>query len=109
MLRVGFLGPVGTYSYQAACEFYGNEAEYVPFETISKVLDSLKFMDNVVVPFENSSFGLVSQTIDYFRELSPDHTIHSEMYLRIDHHLLSKTTLEKVKVIYSHPAVILTN
>jgi prephenate dehydratase len=108
--NIGFLGPKGTYSHQATLALFENESKYslVPYSTISETLDSLgQSSDSVVIPFENSTYGLVQQTLDYFRSISPLYYATAQIYLPIHHCVLSTTTLDKVKRIFSHPEVFL--
>ena len=63
--RIGFLGPVGTYTEEAALK-YDPEAELQPFPTISAVglAVSSATTQEGVVPRENSLEGSVTGTLD---------------------------------------------
>jgi prephenate dehydratase len=103
-MKIGFLGPEGTYSHQAAKSKFPTET-LVPFDTIPLVLDALHQCDRVVIPFENSTFGLVQQTIDAFRELPESFLIYEQILLPIHHCILSKSKLSSVTKVYSHREV----
>ena len=66
MLKIGYLGPEGTYSSHAA-KLYDNENLKIPFNTINEVLNSLKLSEtnNVVVPLENSINGSIVEVLDF--------------------------------------------
>jgi chorismate mutase/prephenate dehydratase len=63
--KVAFLGPFGTYTHQMAESRFGATSEYVPMNTINGVFKEIsehraKFG---VVPIENSSNGMVNDTL----------------------------------------------
>jgi chorismate mutase/prephenate dehydratase len=106
-LRVGYLGPAGTYSQIAANQAFGHSVEYHDCSTIDGVFDSVfrRQTDYGVVPVENSAEGGVIQTMDSL--LRFDLKIRGEWILRIDHYLVSKATnVSEVQRVYSHPAAI---
>jgi prephenate dehydratase len=106
LMKIGFLGPYGTYSHQAAIQKFEHQ-ELISYSTIQKTLDSLhsETTDVVVIPFENSTFGLVQQTVDYFRELEAQFLIYDQIFLGIHHCILSRSSLDEIRRIYSHPQV----
>ena len=67
-MKVGYLGPKGTFSEYGAYEISKNykECELVPFKTIPDVIFATESreIDEGVVPFENSIEGTVTATID---------------------------------------------
>ena len=104
-LRIGFLGPVGTFSHAAAVRKFGNSVEYVAMTDISGVFDEVVrgHIDYGLVPVENSLHGGVIDTLDAF--LSSSARICAEVRITIHHYLLSREPWEKVKSIYSKPEV----
>ncbi|MEW6007156.1 MAG: prephenate dehydratase, partial [bacterium] len=63
-----------------------------------------KRADYGVVPIENSTEGIVSNTLDMF--IDADVVICDEIYLKISHCLLSmENDISKIKRAYSHPSV----
>ncbi|KAI8910965.1 Prephenate dehydratase-domain-containing protein [Gorgonomyces haynaldii] len=102
-MRVAFLGPKGTYSYEAAYKEFKDSTEYVAGSTIAQVFGLLieQKVDYCVIPFENSTFGTVQQTLDKLVQ-GPELKICRETYLPIHHTLLSKSKMESIKKIYSH-------
>ncbi|GAA5927249.1 prephenate dehydratase PHA2 [Sporobolomyces koalae] len=108
-LRIAFLGPLGTYSHQAATEFFGNESELVPVARISDVFASVERRECEfgVVPIENSSFGPVIETANELRTTTT--SVRGMIQLKIGHALLSKRGVaatdegkQSMKRVYSH-------
>jgi chorismate mutase/prephenate dehydratase len=102
-LRVGFLGPEGTFTQAAACKHFGHAVKSLPMAAISDVFQEVESggCHYGVVPVENSSEGVVSHTLDMF--LNSPLRICGEVTLRIHHNLLgSAADLSVLKVVYSH-------
>ena len=104
-LRIGYLGPEGSFSHIAAARKFGSAVEYVPLPDIRSVfLDVAGGHCNLgVAPVENSVGGAVIDTLDAFLEL--DVKICAEMVLRIHHNLLARGPESEIRVIYSKPEV----
>ena len=106
--RIGFLGPVGTYTEEAALQ-YDPEAELLPFPTIGAVgmAVSSAITQEGVVPIENSLEGSVTNTLDLLISHS-DLSIRQEIVLSIDHYLMTSpgTLATDIQVIYSHPQAL---
>jgi chorismate mutase/prephenate dehydratase len=105
-LSVTYLGPPATFAHLAAMKKFGGSTRYIPVRTISDVfLDVQKGRaDYGVVPIENSTEGIVSYTLDMF--MDSDLKIFSELMLEVSHNLMSKSPLESVAKIYSHPQAL---
>jgi chorismate mutase/prephenate dehydratase len=102
-LRVGFLGPEGTFTQAAALKHFGHAVGTVPMTAISDVFQEVESGNchYGVVPVENSSEGVVSHTLDMF--LNSPLKICGEVTLRIHHNLLGcEGDIDGLKVIYSH-------
>lgn len=103
--RVAFLGPFGTYTHQAASSWFGNLCTYIELASINDVFTALKNdeVDYSVVPIENNTEGVVTNTLDNFA-LHKDIFIFAEKYLDIHHSFASNCyDLNNIKCIYSHP------
>ncbi len=105
--RVGFLGPLGTFTEQALLTQPDLAvAEHVLFRTMPDVLDAVESgdVDLGFVAIENSIEGTVNLTQDELA-FSHDLLIQREVVLDIEHCLLAKagTTLADVKVVLSIP------
>ncbi|OZJ02913.1 hypothetical protein BZG36_04934 [Bifiguratus adelaidae] len=102
-LKVGYLGPAGSFSHQAAIERFGDSVLYIPQEQIKDVFTLVEKGRATygIVPFENSTHGSVVQTLD--RLMDTNLKIRAESYLTIHQCLLSNSPLKSIKRIYSHP------
>ncbi|MDO9174647.1 MAG: prephenate dehydratase domain-containing protein, partial [Actinomycetota bacterium] len=105
--RVGFLGPLGTFTEQALMTQPDlAAAEHVLFRTMPDVLDAVENgeVDLGFVAIENSIEGTVNLTQD---ELAFNHDllIQREVVLDIEHCLMAKpgTAMADVKVVLSIP------
>jgi chorismate mutase/prephenate dehydratase len=104
-LRIAYMGPKASFSHQAALKKFGSQVEYVDCLNISEVFKRVSDgdCDHGVVPIENSIEGAVTHTFDLL--VDSDLKICSQLLLEISHNLLSKTTLSKIKNVYSNPHV----
>lgn len=102
-LKIAFLGPEGTFSQQAVFKHFGHSVRALPLGTINEVFHEVQAgsADFGVVPIENSTEGMVNNTLDMF--ISSPLKICGEIELRIQQHLMGKVQdLSKVKRICSH-------
>ncbi|QDU33842.1 P-protein [Poriferisphaera corsica] len=105
-LRVGYLGPQGTFSHLAARRKFGASIEYDNLVGISSVFEEVHrgHIDLGVVPIENSTEGAVGDTLDSFLTYSgTDVNVCAEILLGIHHNLLANCPLNEIKRVYSHP------
>ncbi|MDQ7039040.1 MAG: prephenate dehydratase [Aquificota bacterium] len=106
-LKIAYLGPKATFTHQAALEFFGFSAQYVPCTTIRDVFLEVESRrsDYGVVPVENTIEGVVNYTLDMF--LESDIKISGEVVIPISLHLLSASeSLEDIRKVYSHKVAI---
>jgi len=106
-VKVSFLGPRGTYSHQAASSRFGDSVLYSKQRTIADVFRSVEKKESTygVVPFENSTHGTVTQTIDEL--IRTPVKVRADLYLPIHHQFLSKSSdLSEITKIYSHPEAL---
>jgi chorismate mutase / prephenate dehydratase len=105
--RVAYLGPVGTFSEQAAVQFFGSSIEHVPCVSFDEVFHAATAgtADFGVVPVENSSEGVVTRSLDLLLN-SPLHIV-GEISLLVRHHLLrlSRST-GAIEVVLAHPQAL---
>ncbi|MFM2112553.1 MAG: hypothetical protein RLZZ271_1213 [Pseudomonadota bacterium] len=105
--RVAYLGPKGTFSEQAALQFFGSSIEHVVCSSIDEVFRSAAAgsADFGVVPVENSTEGVVSRSLDLLLG-SPLHIV-AETSLLVRHHLLRKdNSLDGIEAVYAHPQAL---
>jgi len=102
-LKIGFLGPEGTFTQTAVFKHFGHSVRALPFHTIDEIFQEVEsgVADFGVVPIENSTEGSVNNTLDMF--LTSPLKIAGEIELRIEQHLLGKMSgLEKIERICAH-------
>jgi chorismate mutase/prephenate dehydratase len=105
--RVSYLGPVGTFSEQAAVEFFGSSIEHVPCVNFDEVFHAAEAgtAEFGVVPVENSTEGVVTRSLDLLLH-SPLHIV-GEISLLIRHHLLRlSNSTEGIEVVLAHPQAL---
>ena len=104
-LRIGFLGPPGSFSHLAAVRHFGRSVEFTEFENIEPVFSAIEHghCDYGLVPYENSTGGSITDTLDAFHE----HNVHvyAEALIGINHCLLSNAPREHITRIVSRPEV----
>jgi chorismate mutase/prephenate dehydratase len=104
VLRVGYFGPEGTFTHQAARQNFGQLADLASLGSIAEVFAAIErgAVDLGVVPVENTTEGVVTQTFDALAE--HEVSICGEVVLRISQQLLSRSgRLEDVRSVVSHP------
>lgn len=105
---LGFLGPKGTFSHQAALDCANGE-ELKEYKTITAVIGAVNSgeIDRAIVPIENSIEGAINITLDML-VFDVNLYITGEYVLKISQNLMVKpgTDLGDIKVITSHPQPI---
>jgi chorismate mutase / prephenate dehydratase len=106
-VQVAYLGPAGTFSEQAALQFFGTSIEHVSCVSIDEVFRATAAgsASYGVVPVENSTEGVVSRSLDLLLN-SPLHIV-GEVSLMVRHNLLRLTdSLKNIEVIFGHPQAL---
>lgn len=105
--KIGFLGPKGTFSHQAARRIFAEkgikEKEFLVYPTIRGIFEAADNgdIDLGIVPAENTLGGIVSETINYLIEYPL--VVTAAFNLEIHQCLLARTNnKEELKVIKSH-------
>ncbi|WP_415890364.1 prephenate dehydratase [Neptuniibacter sp. SY11_33] len=103
-MRVAFLGPEGTFTQQASMKHFGHSAHNLPMQSSKDVFREVQSggAHYGVVPIENSSEGVVSSTLDLFKQF--DLKICGEVEVPVHLHLLVNKgdSLDEIFKIYSH-------
>ena len=103
-MRVGYLGPEGTFTEQAARSV---EGERVPFATVHDVVAAVEngTVDRGVVPIENSLEGAVNATLDALAVDFPGVAIVGESVLAVRQALIAREALalDAITQVASHP------
>lgn len=103
-MEVAYFGPEGTFTQAATIKHFGHAVVSLPQATIDSVFDQVESgqCHYGVVPVENSTEGMVTHTLDNFRD-SPL-KICGEVELRIQLHLLANSEAKPttIKTICAH-------
>lgn len=103
-LSVAFLGPEATFTHLAAIKKFGRATQFAPLPTIPEVFIEVEKGKHQlgVVPIENSTEGVVNDTLDLFVDTKLK--VCGEIYLEISHDLVSQTgQRQDIEIIYTHP------
>jgi prephenate dehydratase len=107
LIRVGYLGPAGTYSEEALRASAPGAVEEVPYPTIYETVMAVHDgeVDRAVVPIENSLEGAVSITLDTLALEATDVRIVAEVVHAIHHCVVAPDELDlaDVRRVVSHP------
>lgn len=101
--RVAYLGPEGTFSHQAMLNIFPRGKKLFPCSTITKIFEEVlnKKVNLGLVPAENSTEGLVQETLDNL--IKYPLLIIGSYHLPIHLCLLGRTTnFKNIKIIKSH-------
>lgn len=102
-LKIGYLGPEGTFTQSAVHKHFGQSVQALALGTIEDVFAEVEsgVADFGVVPVENTTVGAVNNTLDMFTTSTLK--ICGEVELAIHQNLMSRaTSLDKIERIYSH-------
>ncbi len=106
--RVAVLGPEGTFTEQAAVEFFGSAANLIYCQSFDEVFHATAAgtAQFGVVAVENSTEGVVARSFDLFLH-SPVHIV-GEVSLLVRHNLLRRTAgLAGIEVVMAHPQALM--
>ncbi|MEE8390142.1 MAG: prephenate dehydratase [Anaerolineae bacterium] len=108
MTRVAFQGIAGAYSEEAIRQFFGPDAESIPYRTLDDVFPAVENgdADYAMVPVENAVTGSVTRSYELLMER--DLRIYAETILRVHHMLLAAhgTKLADLEHVRSHPQAL---
>lgn len=104
-VTVVYQGIAGAYSQQAATEYFGDNATYCNVTTFREAMKYVRDgkADYAVLPFENSSAGIVTDVYDLLVEFQ--NYIVDTFDVKIEHCLcgVPGAKIEDIKEVYSHP------
>jgi chorismate mutase/prephenate dehydratase len=106
-LKIGYLGPEGTFTQQAVLKHFGHSVRALALSSIEEVFHEVEAgdADFGVVPIENSSEGTVNNTLDMF--LTSPLRVCGEIELRVHHNLMGRmTSLTDVARVCAHPQAL---
>lgn len=108
-MRVGYLGPEGTFTHEALLGATGGGAglELVPLTTVYDTIMAVDAgeVDRALVPIENSVEGAVNATLDTLAIETEAVSIVGELVCPIRHALIAREPLElpEIETLVSHP------
>jgi prephenate dehydratase len=106
---LGYLGPNGTFSQQAALEWSKGNEELKEFSTIYSAIRAVDdgIVERAIVPIENSIEGSINTTLDLLA-FEVNLYIIGEYVLHVSQNLMIKkgAKLEDIKLVTSHPQAI---
>ena len=104
-LRIGYLGPVGTFSHYAAMRHFGSSVAFENLRAIEGVFQEVArgHVDYGLVPIENSTGGGITETLDAFLSYHHQLNIYGEVQLNVHFSLLANCKPHDVKRVYSKP------
>lgn len=105
MIRIGYLGPRGTYTEKAAKDYFKSKGTYIAYKTWPELFQAVKRsqVDVSVLPIENSIEGSVNQTLDLLVQ-EQDIFIVGEIIINIEQVLLAKKefSFSEITQVLSH-------
>lgn len=106
-LRIGYLGPPGSYSHAAAVKHFGTSVDFEDLREIAGVFTEVQrgHVNYGLVPIENSTGGGIVETLDAFRDAKSHVTICAEVQINVHHALLANCAPKAVRRIHSKPEV----
>ena len=106
-MRVGYLGPPGTYSHEALLGVAADGWELVPLASVHDAVVAVQDgrADRALVPIENSLEGSVNATLDALAAEAVDVVIAGEVVHPVHHCLVAagEVDLGTIRVVASHP------
>lgn len=110
-MRVGYLGPAGTFAEEALLTLFGPGAdvEGVPFPTVADCFEAVSSgqVPEALVPIENSIEGSVTPTLDQLAFGPRGLVIRAEVIHPVRQHLIARPGMELggIRRIVTHPVV----
>jgi prephenate dehydratase len=107
MIKIGYLGPKGTFSFEAMKKYTGDDSyDAQGFQSIPEIILAVQDgkLDEAIVPIENSIEGAVNATMDMIAT-EAGLMIKAELVLPIRENLLVKpgTDISGIRYVLSHP------
>ncbi|MGN0369740.1 MAG: prephenate dehydratase [Butyrivibrio sp.] len=108
-VKVVYQGVPGAYSHEAVLNYFDESVEIINVDSFRDAMEAVSNLeaDYAVIPIDNSSAGMVSDTYDLLQEYN--NYIVGETFVKVDHCLLVKpgTKIEQIRKVYSHPQALM--
>ena len=107
-LRIGYLGPPGSHSHDAAVKHFGSSVSFEDLHEVSGVFTEVirGHCHYGLVPIENSTVGGVVESLDAFINHATDVRIYAELLLEVHHALLANCEPREIKRVHSKPEAL---
>lgn len=107
-LRIGYLGPPGSHSHDAAVKQFGSSVSFEDLHEVAGVFTEVirGHCHYGLVPIENSTIGGVVETLDAFIEHGAEIRIYAELVLNVHHALLANCQPREIKRVHSKPEAL---
>ncbi|MBX3321686.1 MAG: prephenate dehydratase [Phycisphaeraceae bacterium] len=107
-LRIGYLGPPGSYSHIAAIKQFGSTVSPEDLHTIAGVVTEVRrgHVNYGLVPIENSTGGGITETMTALQEHAGHVYVYAEVQIAIHHALLANCEPSQIRRIHSKPEVL---
>ena len=106
-MRIGFLGPEGTWSHEALLAAQPADARPVPYRTIRSAIIAVRdgAVDRALVPIDNALEGSVGPTLDTLLFEAPGVVAVGEVVQPVSHALVAAraVALDAITSVHSHP------
>jgi chorismate mutase/prephenate dehydratase len=104
-IRIGYLGPDGSFSHLAASRRFGSSAVYTHLDQIPDVFQAVErdTIDLGLVPIENSTGGGIHETLDCFMQSTA--RVCAEVLIHVHHNVMSLSEVDQVQRLFSRPEV----
>ncbi len=106
-LRIGYLGPQGSFSHAAGVKHFGSSVEFCDLHQIAGVFTEVRrgHVQYGLVPIENSTSGGIVETLDALRASKGAVFVYAEVQVEVHHALLANCPPGSVRRIHSKPEV----
>ena len=102
-LRIGFLGPKGSYCHVAAMRHFGSSVEFEDLRAAEGAFVEVArgHVDYALAPIENTTGGGITETLDAFARYHETVNIYGEVQLEVHRCLLSNAQPHDIERIYA--------
>ncbi len=110
MQPIGYLGPIGTHTYEALQHFLlfrKTQSDVIPFDSVKSLFQALMSskVGSIFIPIENSVGGEVTSSLDCLLDLGSDYAIQAEYSTQIEQTLMvnnQSVTFDMITDIFAH-------
>ena len=106
-LRIGYLGPEGSFCHVAAMRHFGSSVEFENLRSAEGAFVEVArgHVDYALAPIESTSGGGITDTLDAFTQYHDAVNIYGEVQLEVHRCLLSNAKPHEIERIYATPEV----